>query len=371
MDLNLDPSRLAAAFLGLLCGAGLYLALVNRVLSHLRDGVLKSSFLPLAMLVCVGGLTVFGYLAGFSTWSLVLALILGWMAAGERRYRRLHRELRSNPPVSRQGKAFSLLRPVTTQDLQVIQYSTVLPDWRGSRLRVAHLSDFHLHSGSQLDYYKNVVQQVNAGNPDLVFITGDFAADLYGIEMLPQVLQPLSSRLGNFAILGNHDYWTDPGRVSGVVSEAGFVMLDGSRLHIVQDDLRHLALSGCAAPWSGENCQQLDVPSNMPHLVLSHTADHIYRLSQSGAVAVFSGHYHAGQMQLPFFGPLIVPSVFGRLFHHGHFKVDQTHLFVSAGVGASHPPLRIYCPPDILFVDLLGRKDSVSTENASENLSTS
>lgn len=354
--MNLDPSRLAAALLGLLCGAGLYLALVNRVLSHLRDGVLKSSFLPLAMLVCVGGLTIFGYLAGFSTWSLVLAVLLGWMAAGELRYRRLHRELCSDPPISRRGKGFSLLRPVTTQDLQVIHYSTVLPGWSGARLRVAHLSDFHLHAGSQLDYFNSVVQQVNAGKPDLVFITGDFAADLQGIEMLPQVLQPFSSRLGKFAILGNHDYWTDPGRVSEVVSQAGFVILGGSRIHIVQDGVRQLALSGCAAPWSGENCQQLDVPF-MPHLVLSHTADHVYRLSQSGASAVFSGHYHAGQMQLPFFGPLIVPSVYGRLFHHGHFKVGRTHLFVSAGVGASHPPLRIYCPPDILFVDLLGSQE--------------
>ena len=328
------------------------------MLSHLRDGVLKSSFLPLALLVFVGGLAVFGYLAGFSTGTLVLAVVLGWMAAGELRYRRLHRELRSDPPVSRKGKGFSLLRPVTTQDLQVIHYLNVLPAWQGSRLRVAHLSDFHLHSGSQLDYYSNVVQQVNAGNPDLVFITGDFAADLHGIELLPQILQHLSSRLGKFAILGNHDYWTDPSRVTEVVSLAGFVMLGGSQPHIVLDGVRQLVLSGCAAPWSGESCQQLDVPANWPHLVLSHTADHIFRLSQSGADAVFSGHYHAGQMQLPFFGPLIVPSVYGRLFHHGHFKVGHTHLFVSAGVGASHPPLRIYCPPDILLVDLLGSQEN-------------
>ena len=366
-----DPSRLAAAFLGLICGAGLYLALVNRVLSHLRDGVLKSSFLTLALLVCVGGLAIFGYLAGFSTWSMVLAAVLGWMAAGELRYRRLHQRLRSNPPQSITGKGFSLLHPITSQDLQVIHYRIALPGWQGSRLRVAHLSDFHLNTGSQLDYFSDVVQQVNAGKPDLLFITGDFAADLQGIEMLPEVLQPFSSRLGNFAILGNHDYWTDRDRVTGAILQAGFVLLRGSQLHFLQDGVGQLALSGCAAPWSGENCQQQVPPAGMPLLVLSHTADHIYRLSRFGASVVFSGHYHAGQMQLPFFGPLIVPSVYGRLFHHGHYRVGRTHLFVSAGLGASHPPLRIYCPPDILFVDLLGSQDSPSAENASGNLSTS
>lgn len=360
--MTLDPSHLATASLGMLCGIGLYLALVNRVLSHLRDGVLKSSFLPLALLVCVGGMTTFGFLAARSTWSAILALILVWMLVAETRMRTRRRLLRSDPPNSSTGKRFSLIHPITTQDLQVDQYRLALPGWQGSHLRIAHLSDLHLHAGSPLAFFHRVVQQVNASSPDLIFITGDFATDLHGIEKLPEILQPLFSRLGKFAILGNHDYWTDPSRLTAAVIQAGFFLLGDRQVHLLQAEAGSLALSGCSAPWSKESCQPQGVPTGSPLLVLSHTADYIYALSQLGVAAVFSGHYHAGQMQLPFFGPLVVPSRYGRVFYQGHFKVNDTHLFVSAGTGASHPPLRLYCPPDIIIVDLLGSRSSLSVK---------
>jgi uncharacterized protein len=67
---------------------------------------------------------------------------------------------------------------------------------------------------------------------------------------------------------------------------------------------------------------------------------------------VFAGHYHAGQYRLPWLGALVVPSTYGRRFDHGHFVVSNTHLFVSAGIGATDPPRRIYCQPDLFIVDI-------------------
>ena len=92
------------------------------------------------------------------------------------------------------------------------------------------------------------------------------------------------------------------------------------------------------------------------HLVLSHTPDNIYRLSRSSADVVFSGHCHAGQIRLPILGPIIVPSIYGRRFNHGHFAVNGTHLFVASGIGTAYPPVRIYCQPDIFIVDILPEK---------------
>jgi predicted MPP superfamily phosphohydrolase len=88
-------------------------------------------------------------------------------------------------------------------------------------------------------------------------------------------------------------------------------------------------------------------------VVLTHTADNIYRLRHGGAALVFAGHYHAGQIRLPWLGSLVVPSAFGRLFDHGHFLLGRTHLFVTAGIGAGSPAFRICCPPDVLVVDLV------------------
>jgi hypothetical protein len=88
-------------------------------------------------------------------------------------------------------------------------------------------------------------------------------------------------------------------------------------------------------------------------LVLTHTADNVYKLSQENVDVVLAGHYHAGQIRLPGLGSLVVPSVFGRRLDHGHFLVGHTHLFVTAGVGADAPALRLYCPPDFFVIDLM------------------
>ncbi len=92
------------------------------------------------------------------------------------------------------------------------------------------------------------------------------------------------------------------------------------------------------------------------HVVLSHTPDTRYRLSACSADLMFSGHYHAGQIRAPMFGPIVVPSIYGRRFDHGHFVVNGTHLFVASGIGAANPPVRIYCQPDIFVVDLVEAK---------------
>ena len=95
-------------------------------------------------------------------------------------------------------------------------------------------------------------------------------------------------------------------------------------------------------------------PSDMPTIVLSHTPDNVYALQALGVDAVFAGHTHGGQMRLPFLGAIIVPSRYGRRFDRGHFVVGKTHLFVSTGVGADEPAFRLWCPPDLVAVDLVG-----------------
>lgn len=67
---------------------------------------------------------------------------------------------------------------------------------------------------------------------------------------------------------------------------------------------------------------------------------------------MFAGHYHGGQLRLLGIGALVIPSLFGRRFDFGHFKVNRTDLFVSSGVGVDRPSLRLFCSPEILVVDL-------------------
>jgi predicted MPP superfamily phosphohydrolase len=52
----------------------------------------------------------------------------------------------------------------------------------------------------------------------------------------------------------------------------------------------------------------------------------------------------------------MIPSRYGRVFDEGHFRVGKTELFVSAGIGADAPPLRVYCNPDMIVVDFVNNQ---------------
>lgn len=75
-------------------------------------------------------------------------------------------------------------------------------------LRIVHLTDTHLRPGWDVGYDRLI--GVLADNPpDLILFTGDFVEDKYcprtALPTLRRLFSSLKSRLGTFAILGNHD----------------------------------------------------------------------------------------------------------------------------------------------------------------------
>jgi hypothetical protein len=249
-----------------------------------------------------------------------------------------------------------LLRPVTTTDLQVLRYEVGVQDLPCARLRVAHLSDLHVNDRIPLSYYQSAVARASQAHPDLVLLTGDFVTEGHFTALLPQILGNLEAPLGVYAILGNHDYWECAADVAAALDSVGIRLLGDSLHRIDSETYPGICLLGCERPWGGGICTPRLDPGDFA-LALSHTADHVYAFAAAGVRAIFSGHFHAGQFQLPVLGPVFVPSAYGRRFAQGHFLVNGAHLFVSAGVGAGEPTLRLYCPPDIFVVDFLKEMD--------------
>jgi hypothetical protein len=70
---------------------------------------------------------------------------------------------------------------------------------------------------------------------------------------------------------------------------------------------------------------------------------------------MLSGHVHGGQIRLPVFGSVLVPSRFSRRYDCGVFHEPPTLLHVSRGLGQEHP-IRINCRPEV--VKLVLRKSA-------------
>jgi predicted MPP superfamily phosphohydrolase len=334
--------HLLAAGIWLAAGACCYLVLLNRYLLQLIDRGHMRLKIYGTFVVIVPGAAAAGYLTGLSSWlAWPLAGLLA-IGSGEVWQLALRRRYRGAPPVERANHGISLGRPDTTTDLAILHYEIRVPDWTGGCLRIAHISDLHVADQLPLEYYRGALRRASDAQPDVIFFSGDF-------EILPAARAPL----GALAVLGNHDHWAGAGEVLAVLRSAGVVVLGNDCLRLAAGG-GDVLVAGCESPWRVDHWLAPPVHSHELALALTHTPDNVYRLSQAGMSAVFAGHYHGGQIRLPGLGPLVVPSRYGRRFDHGHFVVDGTHLFVSAGVGAMSPPYRIYCQPDILIVNIRG-----------------
>jgi uncharacterized protein len=389
---------LLTALLHAAAGGLVSIYLLNRLLNRMHSTPVKFGFITgvtlfLLAIPAVSGwwLAVRPHLSWYMRHAFPLLVLAVWLL-GDLRLLVQKRLQRGAPPVDEQPprpRGFAFLRhPITTTDLTRVSYEVF---WDGPALTVAQLTDLHVNGSLPFSHYQQAIRLAEKAQPDLVLLTGDFVSHAKNIPALPGLLTPITTTCALsgegltpgkaiFASLGNHDYWSDPTGVKAALAQSGVRLLSGQCMELfAQGQPFRLCADdrpwGPASPFSrGEKGQDSPPPSGeglgvreKPTLILSHSPDNIFDLRYiPGAVAVFSGHVHGGQFRVPLpFGStsLVLPSIHGRRLDRGHFvfvgaEKQPVHLFVSAGVGADEPALRLYCPPEVLIVRFISTNNS-------------
>ena len=221
--------------------------------------------------------------------------------------------------------------------------------------RIALVTDLHHGPAVPMSWLCRVAERVTEMEPDLVVLGGDFVShsrsDLRGLD---EIVARFHARDGTLAVLGNHDHWVDPDAVAESVERGGARMLVNQHVLISRetgvlaiggvDDFSHGAVRPDEA--------LAGVPHDVPRVLLSHNPDLIEYLPPDLRVDVMlSGHLHNGQAHLPLIGPITAPSQFGRKYLHGLKRVNQTWLYVSAGIGSAWVP-RWGNPPELPIIRL-------------------
>jgi predicted MPP superfamily phosphohydrolase len=220
--------------------------------------------------------------------------------------------------------------------------------WDG--LTILHLSDLHLQGTPDKAYFRYVMDQCAAWEPDLVALTGDLVDSDWHHRWIVPLLGRLRWRLGAFAILGNHDEWRDPPLIRRRLRKIGMQVLGNSWTEIEVRGER-LVVIGQEEPWFRPGPDLSGCPEGVFRLCLSHTPDHIAWARRHGIDLVLAGHNHGGQVRLPLLGPLLVPSRYGRRYASGSFHEPPTVMHVSRGLGGEEP-LRYNCRPEVTLLIL-------------------
>ena len=261
---------------------------------------------------------------------------------------------------------------VEPASLHDVTYRLALPRWPAAcqGLQVAVLAD--LHTGSPfngLAKLDKIVALTQKAKPDLVLLAGDFVIDsVKGGRFVPAReiaarLAKLRTPLGTYAVLGNHDWWNDAGKVRRAFEDVGIPVLDDRAVPLAKGACRFW-LAGLGDLWEGKPDVRRalrDVPTGAAVLAFTHNPD-LFPAVPASVALTMAGHTHGGQVRIPFFGPVIVPSRHGRRYAQGHIVEQGRNLFVSPGLGTSILPVRFLVPPEVSRLYLYPRhSDTVAT----------
>lgn len=225
-----------------------------------------------------------------------------------------------------------------------------------NRFRIVCLSDFHYEPFTRLDFIHRVVRHVNALEPDLVCLLGDFVfAQAESINALAPVLAELTANRGVFAVLGNHDIWTNAELVRTGLESQGIPVLNNQSTAL-ESDSGSIVLAGLDDGWSGEPDvarAMVGIPPDAPVILMLHEPDLADQIAEDDRVQLqISGHSHGGQVRLPYFGAPFLPD-YARKYSHGLYRVGAMWLYVTRGVGVIAPPGRFNCRPEITEITLV------------------
>ncbi len=257
-----------------------------------------------------------------------------------------------------------LLEPTWVEVVEQPLIIPNLPEHLTGR-RIAQLSDIHLGEYTGPEKLWSAVEQINRLAPDLVFLTGDYvtssASQAAGlVDSLRALHAP------TYAILGNHDLWTDRAIVTRSLAETPVRLL----VNRGEEALPGLFVAGVDDIWSGQpdiHAALDGAPGGGVSLLLAHEPDFFDHVADAHApVAVqFSGHSHGGQVRFPSTTPdgaglwtraPILPR-YGERYPIGLYKVGDRQVYTNRGLGVWPLPFRLNCRPEITIFALQGHTD--------------
>ena len=212
-------------------------------------------------------------------------------------------------------------------------------------LRLVQFSDLH-HKGNRA-YLQSVVNEINALDPDYVCFTGDLVE---AREFLPETLDILSGlQAPVFGVPGNHDYWS---RISfGPVIDCFRATGGAWLLH----EHRRIADGRINLIGTGGLYLNPALPPTDPaalNILLMHYPAWSKKLGPRKYDLILAGHSHGGQVRIPFYGSVIVPSSVEE-YDLGLYHSPAGPLYVNPGIGyLGKFNFRFNCRPEITVFEV-------------------
>lgn len=236
-----------------------------------------------------------------------------------------------------------------------------------NHLKIVYLSDIHYGFWYSDNDLSRLMSQINSLRPDLVLFGGDYATDNHSaltfFSKLSQMTR-IHARYGVYGVLGEHDRGDsdfEATQLTEAMANAEVIPLV-NRVQPVNIGSRRIYVAGVDDVLTGRpNLKSVaaSVSASDYVIFLSHNPsiipDSQRATDASGNLGWYDlglfGHTHGGQML--FFSSLlgIADEVQDR-YRSGWLKENRVDLLISRGVGTSVFPGRLFCFPQIHYMEV-------------------
>ncbi|MCI6499671.1 MAG: metallophosphoesterase [Lachnospiraceae bacterium] len=234
-------------------------------------------------------------------------------------------------------------------------------------LNLVLISDLHLGYSIGCKEMRNMVDMVNDMDADIIVIAGDIFDNEYEAlgnpDELIKILSGLKSKMGTYAVYGNHD--VEEVLVGGFpissfrnalrdkrmdeflekcninVLEDESVIIDNSFYLVGRLDGERTGYGTMKRKSVKELTENLD--KEKPLFFINHEPNHLDDYEKCGTDIVLSGHTHAGQ-----FFPLTIVQPFAWENYWGVIKKGDMYSAVTSGIGVYGPDIRVFTDSEIM-----------------------
>ena len=225
--------------------------------------------------------------------------------------------------------------------------------------KIVHFSDLHYGRIITEQELKIISKEINLINPDIVVFTGDLIDDSIDIdnfndEKLISFLSSIKAKYGKYAVRGNHDYVVYADKIKNLFADSGFTYLENSYDILYNESNDKIFIGGLDTSFYDKD----DLDKTLAYqnenisykIMLTHEPDISDEIvSKDNTInLILAGHSHNGQVRLPFIGALTTPEK-AKKYYDNYYKIQNTDLYVSSGIGVSKVDFRLFNRPSINF----------------------
>ena len=256
--------------------------------------------------------------------------------------------------VSAASAYATLIEPYNYLVSQTDIYLKNLPE-RFENYRITQLTDIHHSRILGIEEVRRVVQLAQQTKPDIFVLTGDYSTSYRRyIEPCAEALGSLSAPDGVWAVLGNHDHYTDPELTTRALERQHITVLNNQNTNLKRGP-DTLQLSGIDDwTWNATDWTKAFAGLNKdsPTVLLSHQPNVLEFEQTQNVSLILSGHTHGGQIYLPWLGTPAKFAAKDLRFAQGLFRHNDVQLYVSSGTGVIGWPIRFGVRPEIAVLRL-------------------